>query len=1157
MKEKIVITDGNSAAAYISYFFSEIIPVYPITPATSMAESCYYWNDKKKLNIFNNLPKITQMHSEKGVISLMHGALSSGLLTSTFTSSQGLLLMLPTMYKIAGECLPAVIHVATRALSTQALCIFADHQDVMVCQQTGFCMLASNNPQEAHDLALIAHLVAIKSSLPFLHFFDGFKTSHEINKIQLISLDVIKELFPYNEFLNFRKNAHNPSHPKMTGFAQNNDTYFQTREASNKLYDNIYSYVDIYMKKLAKITNRSYRPYEYYGHKQAADLIVIMGSGADAVQEAIDFYHKKQKKYGLVKIRLYRPFFAKEFVNCFPKTVKRICVLDRVKEPGSHGESLYKDVVLALNQQRKNNIKVIGGRYGLGGKDFTPNDVISIYENLVKENGLKKFTIGINDDVTNMSLSPSTKFVPLPNYEAKFWGLGGDGTISMIKSIVTIIGNLTNKYVQGFFEYDAKKENGLTISNLRIGNKQIKSHYFLQQPNFIAINHFNYVYKYDVLQNLAKNGIVLLNTIYQPNEIGKYLPTDFKEKIFRTKTKLFIIDANKIASDVGLENYVNTIMEICFFKITNFLPFVKAKRDVVASIKKKYVSQDEKIIKANLAAIDLAIKGYKKIDIKKIMETKTEVIFVQKKGFSPQEQFYYYLYRHQGDKLSISHFCSNELASCGSTRYQKPTIAKNIPIWNPKLCIQCGACSFACPHSVLRVKIFHKKDLSNRPKSFQTNQVYGMNSNYQYRLQISPQDCTGCGVCVKACPLQQKGVLKLQPINQFLKQEIDNWQYFNQTKKINALSFKKNTVKSLQFQHQYMEFPNACSGCGQTPYLKAITQLFGEKMIIANATGCSSIWSSSSFFNPYTTDRNGFGPSWANSLFENNAEFGLGIALAIKERRMHVIKNLHDLQSLRIKLNLSTKKAISDVLNNLDNDKKINLSIKNMITCFKKEKSNHYLIQEIINNSDQISKKSIWIIGGDGWAYDINFDGLDQLLSSNENINILILDNEGYANTGGQTSQATPIGAVTKFSLNGKRENKKDLIFFAMNHPNVFVAQVAMGANYQQFIDTIIEAEAYNGVSIIIAYAPCIIHGIKMINSQEEQKKAVACGYWQLFKYNPNLKQKIVYQKPPFNHKYQEFLMGENRYKQLFKKDSKMAKEIFERLEKNIYKIKK
>ena len=621
------------------------------------------------------------MHSEKGVISLMHGALSSGLLSSTFTSSQGLLLMLPTMYKIAGECLPSVIHVATRSLSTQALCIFSDHQDVMACQQSGFCMLASNNPQEAHDFALIAHFVAIKSSLPFLHFFDGFKTSHEINKIEIILLDGIKKLFPYDEFLNFKKNAHNPMHPKMTGFVQNEDTYFQAREASNKLYDKVYYYVDTYMKKLAKITNRCYQPYEYYGHKHATDLIVIMGSGADSVQEAIDFCWQKQKKYGLVKIRLYRPFFAREFVNSFPKTIKRICVLDRVKEPGCHGESLYKDVVLALNQEKKNHIKVVGGRYGLGGKDFCPNDVISIYENLVKENGLMKFTVGIDDDVTKMSLSPSTIPIPSSNYEIKFFGLSGDGTVSMIKSMATIIGRQTNKYVQGFFAYDAKKENGLTIGNLRIGVKQINSHYCLQQPNFIGINHFNYIYKYDVLQNLVKNGIVLINTIYQPHEIGKYLPNGFKEKILQTKAKIFLVDANKIASDVGLGNYINFIMEICFFKIKNFLPFNKAKKDIIISLKKKYLNQDKKIISDNLKAIDLAINNCKEVDIEKMMEVKTMVDdFLQKEFSSPHERFYYYLSSHQGDKLPVSYFYSNKLISHGTIKYQKPTIAKNIPI---------------------------------------------------------------------------------------------------------------------------------------------------------------------------------------------------------------------------------------------------------------------------------------------------------------------------------------------------------------------------------------------------------------------------------------------------------------------------------------------
>ncbi len=1156
--KKYISVDGNTAAAMIGYALSDTACIFPITPSTPMAELCDEWAAKGQKNVFGNTVKVTEMQSEGGAAGAVHGAAAVGALTTTYTASQGLLLMIPNMYKIAAECLPVVFHVSARTLAAQAINIFGDHQDVMACRQTGFCMLASNNVQEAHDMALVAHIAAINSSLPFLHFFDGFRTSHEINKIEEISYDVIKQMLPMDKVNAYKKSGHNPNHPKLMGPCENGDTYFQNREANNKNYDDAYTAVENAMNKLAELTGRKYAPFNYYGSPEATDVVVVMGSGADTIHESLDTLIRKEgKKYGVMKVHLYRPFNSKAFVEKLPKTVKRLTVLDRTKEPGSNGEPLYLDVVMALNQMNRTDIKVLAGRFGLGGKEFTPANVYQIYNNMTSDKPIVRFTVGINDDVTHLSLPALDHEVKLDSkcYECKFWGLGSDGTISANKSSIKIIGQNTNKYIQGYFEYDSKKSGGLTISHLRMSDEMIRSPYFLQQADFIAVHNFTYVNKYDVLEGLKPNGCVLLNSIYSAEEISKHLPKAFKEKVQKLNAKLYTIDAYKVAGAAGLGNRINVIMQSCFFKITNIIPYETCEKQMKDSVVKLYSRKGDAVVAANMKAIDAATSDLHEVDVKALdMNTNPEPF-----DLSHASEFYKnfcaVIDQHRGDSLPVSAFKPDGAVPTATTQYEKRAIGNTVPEWIPENCLQCGQCTLVCPHAAIRSKAIDPKDLAKAPASFKTVDMTGA-KGAKFRIQISAADCTGCGSCTKVCPANKnkdKQAMVMKPINTRIEEEKKNWDFFTTLKSL-PTPFAKTTVKGIQFEEPYFEFSGACAGCGETPYIKIISQLFGKKMVVANATGCSSIYGGAFPTVPYCKDEKGRGPSWANSLFEDNAEFGLGMALGLKYRRNDLYKHL-EACAANEKASAELKKAIADVIAHKDADD-IDQFIPALERAAKAQgplcDNDCHCMEKILTNLDQLSKKSVWIIGGDGWAYDIGFGGLDHVLASGENVNILVVDTEVYSNTGGQASKASPMGSVAKFTAAGKPTRKKDLGGIAMTYKDVYVAQVALGADQQQFIKAITEAEAYDGVSIIIAYAPCINHGFNMSNSQIEMKKAVEAGYWQLYRYNPTAEKKFTLDSTPNPQgSYADFLKGEARYAALVKKAPEQAAKLFKGSEEN------
>jgi len=1140
--KKYISVDGNTAAALIGYALSDVACIFPITPSTPMAELCDEWAAKGTKNVFGNTVQVTEMQSEAGAAGAVHGSASVGALTTTYTASQGLLLMIPNMYKIAGECLPVVFHVSARTLAAQAINIFGDHQDVMACRQTGFCMLASNNVQEAHDMALIAHIAAYNSSLPFLHFFDGFRTSHEINKIEEISYDVIKQMLPMDKINAFRANGHNPNHPKLTGPCENGDTYFQNREANNKNYDDAYVAVENAMAQFKELTGREYHPFEYVGAADATDVIVVMCSGADTVHESLNtLVGKEGKKYGLVKVHLYRPFNGKAFVDALPKTVKTITVLDRTKEPGSIGEPLYLDVVMALNQNKVKKVKVLSGRFGVGGKEFTPTCVYQIFNNSIARKPIKRFTVGIKDDVTHLSLRPLDHEIELAHkyFECKFWGLGSDGTISANKSSIKIVGNNTNKYIQGYFEYDSKKSGGLTISHLRMADEMIRSPYFLQHADFIAIHNFTYVNKYDVLEGLKPNGNVLLNSVWPADQINDHLPKAFKEKIVALNAKLYTIDAYKVAGEAGLGNRINVIMQSCFFKITNIIPYDVCEKQMKDAAIKAYSKKGDAVVQANMKAIDAARDFLFEVDTTKFDMSKNAAPNDESHMSKFFKKFCAVIDKHEGDKLPVSAFKPDGAVPTGTTKYEKRCIGNAAPEWRPENCFQCGQCTLVCPHAAIRSGVFKKEDLKNAPASFKTKAAIGV-PGAEFRIQVSAADCTGCGSCTKVCVAnrnKEKQALVMKPINDILPVEQPNWDFFTTLRNVKT-PFAKTTVKGIQFEAPYFEFSGACAGCGETPYIKTISQLFGKRMVIANATGCSSIYGGAFPTVPYCTDKNGKGPSWSNSLFEDNAEYGLGMALGLEYRRNELYAYL-DVLAKDANTSAELKKAIADVVAHKDAED-IDAYIPALAAAAAGDK-------KIINNLDQLSKKSIWIIGGDGWAYDIGFGGLDHVLASGKNVNILVVDTEVYSNTGGQASKSSPMGAVAKFTAAGKPTRKKDLGAIAMTYKDVYVAQVAMGADQQQFIKAISEAEAYNGVSLIIAYAPCINHGFNMSNSQLEMKKAVEAGYWQLYRYNPAATGKkftLDSTKTPQGD-YVEFLKGEARYASLVKKMPEHAAKLF------------
>ncbi len=1145
---KKMTIDGNTAASHIAYAFSEVAAIYPITPSSPMAEVADEWSAQGRKNMFGQPLRLAEMESEGGAAGAVHGSLVAGALTTTYTASQGLLLMIPNMYKIAGELLPTVFHVSARALAAHALNIFGDHADVMACRQTGFAMLSSNSVQEVMDLALVAHLSTLKSSVPFLHFFDGFRTSHEVSKIDGIEYDEILPLVDMEDIRRFKARALNPEHPVQMGTAQNGDIYFQNREAANKYYEAVPGIVKEMMKKVTKLTGRKYELYQYYGAPDAENIIVMMGSGCEAAEETVDYLAKQGKKAGLLKVRLYRPFSVKDFVDAIPASVKKIAVLDRTKEAGSLGEPLYLDVCAALAESGRGDIKVYGGRYGLGSKEFNPSMVGAVYENLEKKNPKNHFTVGITDDVTGTSL-PVDKFInasPEGTSRCKFYGLGSDGTVGANKNSIKIIGDHTDMYAQGYFAYDSKKSGGLTISHLRFGKTPIKSTYLIDQADFVACHNQSYVTRYDMVSDLKEGGVFLLNTIWNKDQLDEELPYQMKNQIAKKHIKFYTLDALKIVNEIGARKGVNTVCQAAFFKLANIIPYEQAADYMKQMIKKAYGKKGDAVVNMNYACVDKAIEGLVEIKYPEDWATTTKGAPMVEGPSDPYfRAFIKPISAQEGDKLPVSAFEPDGHVPTGTTQFEKRGIASALPVWIPENCIQCGQCSMVCPHASIRPVLTTKEETAKAPENYVAKPALGL-PEYDFRIQISPLDCTGCGSCANVCPAKVKA-LKMMPFEPVAKKEEANWDYSRTVvQKDVSAKFKPETIKGSQFRQPLFEFSGACAGCGETPYVKLVTQLFGDRMIVANATGCSSIYGGSAPTCPYTKNAEGHGPAWANSLFEDNAEFGYGMNLAYKARRA---KLESDMLAAMDEVSPATKAAFNEWIENKNTAAGSKAAAAKVKAALETEKAE---LSDIRDNVDCLVKPSVWIFGGDGWAYDIGYGGLDHVLASGEDVNVLVLDTEVYSNTGGQASKSTPTGSVAKFAAAGKRTKKKDLGMMAMSYGYVYVAQVAMGADKNQLIKALAEAEAYNGPSLIIAYATCINHGIDMSNGQLETKKAVEAGYWQLYRYNPAAPEGVnpftLDSKDPTGS-YQDYLAGEVRYTALKKANPEVAEKLFAQAE--------
>jgi pyruvate-ferredoxin/flavodoxin oxidoreductase len=1156
-KEKKFITcDGNYAAAHVAYMFSEVACIYPITPSSTMAEYIDEWASHGRKNIFGEIVKVAEMQSEAGAAGAVHGALQSGALTTTYTCSQGLLLMVPNMFKISGELLPAVFHVSARALAAHALSIFGDHSDVMSTRQTGFAMLVTSSVQEVMDMAGVAHLAAIKSRVPFLHFFDGFRTSAEVQKIEEIDQAELVKLLDWNALKAFRERALNPEFPKTRGTAQNPDIYFQAREAANSFYLALPDIIEDYMQKVSQITGREYHPYTYYGAPDAENVIVAMGSINESIKEVIDHLASKGEKLGLLTVHMYRPFSEKYFFKVFPKSAKRVIVLDRTKEPGANGEPLYLDVK-DLFYGKENQPLIVGGRYGLSSKDTTPSHILSVVDNFKMKEPKNHFTVGIVDDVTftSLPLKPEINITTKGTFQAKFYGLGSDGTVGANKNSIKIIGDSTDKYCQAYFAYDSKKSGGITTSHLRFGDKPIRSPYLVNTPDFVACHVPAYLYKYDMLKGLSKGGTFLLNSPWDAEETKKRLPDNVKKYLAENEINFYIINGTKIAEEIGLGNRTNTIMQSAFFKIANVIPYEKAVEQMKKAIVKDFGKKGEEVVKMNYAAVDRGGDGEKvavpadwKSIVVKAEQGDTNIPEFIRNVVNPINNL-------KGDDLPVSTFKGREDGTfpSGTAAFEKRGIAVNVPEWVSDNCIQCNQCAYVCPHAVIRPFLLDEKELKGAPAGTVVKKPIGKQlEGLNFHIQVSVLDCTGCGNCVDVCPAKVKA-LEMKPL-ETQQVEIARWDYMakNVTYKDTLLP-KEQTVKNSQFAQPLFEFSGACGGCGETPYVKLITQLYGDRMIVANATGCSSIYGGSAPSTPYTINKDGKGPAWANSLFEDNAEYGFGIATGVRKFRERIARLMKENMEA---VSAETKAAFAEWLEGIDNAEKSKVASEKVVTVLGKEK--HAIAKEILDLKQYLIKKSIWIFGGDGWAYDIGYGGLDHVIASGENINILVLDTEVYSNTGGQASKSTPIGAVAKFAASGKRVRKKDLGMMAISYGYVYVAQVAMGANQSQYLKAVREAEAYPGPSLIIAYAPCINHGLKlgMGKSQEETKSAVASGYWHLYRYNPLLEKEgqnpfQLDSKEPDWSKFQEFLMSEVRYSSLKKAFPAEAVELFKAAEEN------
>jgi pyruvate-ferredoxin/flavodoxin oxidoreductase len=1157
-QNKMKTMDGNTAAAYVSYAFTEVAAIYPITPSSTMAELVDEWSAYGKTNIFGQKVAVAELQSEGGAAGTVHGSLAAGALTTTFTASQGLLLMIPNMYKIAGELLPGVFHVSARTLATHALCIFGDHSDVMATRQTGFTMLASSSVQEVMDLAGVAHLSAIKSRVPVLHFFDGFRTSHEEQKIEVIDYDDFKKIVDMDAVQRFRDEALNPEHPVTRGSAQNPDIFFQAREAANKYYNAVPGIVVEYMDKIGEITGRSYKPFDYVGHKDAEHVIVAMGSVCETAEETIQMLIKQGKKVGLLKVRLFRPFISQAFKDVLPKTVKRISVLDRTKEPGAPGEPLYMDV-RSIYYGEKEQPLIVGGIYGLGSKDTTPAQIVAVFNNLEKAEPKDQFTVGITDDVTFKSLEipEGISTEPEGTIRCKFWGLGSDGTVGANKSSIKIIGDKTDLYAQGYFAYDSKKSGGLTVSHLRFGKNKIQSTYLIAEADFVACHTQSYVNHYDLLKGLKKGGTFLLNCMWSEKELDEKLPANVKRYLANNQINLYTIDATSIGIEIGLGSRINMVMQSAFFKLSGVIPVSEAVKYMKESIKETYGKKGGKIVVLNECAIDRGITDIKKIEVPKAWADSKDVAVEVNSVPKFITDVLYPVSKQEGDAIPVSAFADRADGTfpAGTSAFEKRAVAVDIPIWIKENCIQCNQCSFVCPHATIRPILLNKDEKAKAPEAFETIKATGKGfEDYDFRIQVAARDCIGCGNCADICPSKEKA-LEMKPI---ATQEIQasNWEYAAQIPvKDNIVS--KESIKGSQFAHPYLEFSGACGGCGETPYIKLVTQLFGDRMMIANATGCSSIWGGSAPSTPYCKDKDGRGPSWANSLFEDNAEYGYGMAIGIKQIRNKVSDSLTKL--LKMKISDDLKEAINNWILNKENGTESRKFSDLLVAAIEKGKpfgkSEQIIVDEIINRKDFLVKKSIWALGGDGWAYDIGYGGLDHVIASGENINLLVFDTEMYSNTGGQASKATPTAAIAKFAASGKTTKKKDLGMMAMSYGYVYVAQVGMGADKNQLMKAIIEAEKYDGPSIIIAYAPCISHGIKkgMGKAQENTKDAVEAGYWHLYRFNPDLKDEgknpfILDSKPPTKG-FEEFLLGQVRYSSLKGEFPELAGKLYQKAE--------